>query len=97
MNKAARRRVYASRRWKAMRRAAAEWTGERCELCGGNAPLRAEGGARGDLDHITPLAEGGAAYDWQNLQWLCLTCHAAKTNPAKYPMPDDWKELLEGA
>ena len=97
MNKEARRRVYASRRWKALRRRYAEATGEACERCGGYAPLRKDGAARGDLDHITGLADGGAAFDARNLQWLCIRCHAKKTNPCKYPMPEDWKELLEGA
>lgn len=31
------------------------------------------------VDHIRPIAQGGARLDQQNLQSLCRTCHAAKT------------------
>ena len=31
------------------------------------------------LDHVKPLALGGAAYDEDNVQTLCIPCHAAKT------------------
>ena len=48
-------------------------------------PLCAHCHARGDvalaveLDHVTPLSQGGAAWDWVNLQGLCLSCHLVKT------------------
>lgn len=32
-----------------------------------------------DVDHIVPLAEGGARHDWANLQSLCHTHHRQKT------------------
>lgn len=32
----------------------------------------------GDCDHITPEAKGGKT-EMENLQWLCRTCHEAKT------------------
>ena len=31
------------------------------------------------VDHIIPISEGGALFDWQNLQSLCISCNAAKT------------------
>jgi 5-methylcytosine-specific restriction protein A len=31
------------------------------------------------VDHIVPLAEGGARYDWDNLQSLCNPHHDQKT------------------
>jgi 5-methylcytosine-specific restriction protein A len=31
------------------------------------------------VDHVIPLAEGGARYDWGNLQSLCAHHHAQKT------------------
>ena len=31
------------------------------------------------VDHITPIAEGGSATDWSNLQGLCDTHHSQKT------------------
>ena len=32
-----------------------------------------------EVDHITPVANGGAAWDEANLQSLCKSCHSAKT------------------
>ena len=31
------------------------------------------------VDHIVEINKGGAALDWNNLQPLCLSCHAKKT------------------
>lgn len=31
------------------------------------------------VDHITPIKEGGALYDWDNLQSLCHSHHNKKT------------------
>lgn len=31
------------------------------------------------LDHIIPLSQGGAPYDTDNLQALCVKCHNQKT------------------
>lgn len=44
-------------------------------------PICADCGRRlsEQVDHITPLTEGGAPYDRENLQGLCADCHAAKT------------------
>ncbi|WP_100483069.1 HNH endonuclease [Mycobacteroides abscessus] len=33
-----------------------------------------------DVDHMTPLAEGGAKYDPRNFMFLCDDHHKAKTN-----------------
>ena len=30
-------------------------------------------------DHIKPLKDGGARFDWANLQGLCVPCHNSKT------------------
>lgn len=32
-----------------------------------------------DVDHVTPIANGGAELDQSNLQSLCHTCHSQKT------------------
>lgn len=32
-----------------------------------------------DVDHITPLADGGAKHDFANLQGFCKSCHSKKT------------------
>ena len=41
-----------------------------CEHCGKVAV---------DVDHITPIKQGGAQYDPANLQTLCRRCHNIKT------------------
>lgn len=32
-----------------------------------------------DVDHIIERKDGGADYDWANLQTLCKSCHSTKT------------------
>lgn len=44
--------------------------GWRCTLCGDNRDLT--------VDHITPLARGGAMTDMSNLQTLCMRCNRKK-------------------
>lgn len=34
-------------------------------------------------DHIKPINQGGAKYDLENLQRLCLKCHAKKSATEK--------------
>ena len=41
-----------------------------CRMCGRPAVL---------VDHITPIRDGGAILDDDNLQSLCRACHDAKT------------------
>ena len=35
------------------------------------------------VDHIIEIKDGGAVWDWDNLQGLCNCCHAAKTGEEK--------------
>lgn len=54
-----------------------------CQACGRVTDKR-----EGEVDHRTPLAEGGSD-DAENLQWLCIECHRLKTqreNGQRYPM-----------
>lgn len=44
-----------------------------CRACG-----RATDKREGEVDHRTPLGEGGSDAD-SNLQWLCIECHRLKT------------------
>ena len=61
--------------WQKFRRAYAARVPAVCVRCG--AALESKLMA---LDHITPLEQGGARFDENNLQWLCVSpCHNAKT------------------
>jgi len=31
------------------------------------------------VDHVVPIKNGGARFDWDNLQALCVACHNRKT------------------
>jgi 5-methylcytosine-specific restriction protein A len=49
-----------------------------CAICGG---------AAAQVDHIVPIAKGGARMDANNLRALCASCHATKTRlQSKAPM-----------
>jgi 5-methylcytosine-specific restriction endonuclease McrA len=50
----------------------------RCVTCGS---------AASQVDHIQPLAEGGALLDPSNCQALCVSCHSKKTRRQSRPMP----------
>lgn len=61
--------VYQSKRWKELR----VWYRMHNPLC-----VQC-GDAMYVVDHITPMSQGGAAWDVDNLQSLCRRCHDAKT------------------
>jgi 5-methylcytosine-specific restriction endonuclease McrA len=31
------------------------------------------------VDHVKPIAEGGAPFERSNLQGICISCHSTKT------------------
>ena len=58
--------------WARLRRTVLVRDGYRCQACGRAGRL--------EVDHIVPLANGGAATDLENLQALCgRPCHRDKT------------------
>ena len=57
-------------RWKRMRRLAKHSLNYWCARCGAGEPL--------ELDHIINTRSGGSD-DMDNLRWLCVPCHKAKT------------------
>ena len=59
------------RRWRRVRVAYLRSQGWRCERCKQRPPTASELHAH----HIQPLAEGGALYEWSNLEALCEPCH----------------------
>lgn len=69
---AERRGVYTSRRWKGLRTLVFKQQGGKCAVpdCYNLAT---------DLDHVTPLRDGGDPYDRANLQGLCKKHHSSKT------------------
>ncbi len=66
---------YSSRAWRRVRGAykAAHPVCEECEKNGKVTPMKA-------VDHIKPRREGGADFDWDNLQSLCQRCHDQKSS-----------------
>lgn len=62
------RSIYNSKRWKMLRR-------RRLFL----DPLCSCGEIATDVDHITPIEEGGEPFGLENTQSLCKSCHSVKT------------------
>lgn len=53
---------------------------EACKACGGSLLEVWEA----EIDHITPVALGGAVWDYENLQTLCKQCHKWKTRVDRF-------------
>ena len=79
------------RQWARVRLKVLDRDGWRCQTCGKVGRL--------EVDHITPLVDNGAVYDWDNLQTLCRGCHIAKTRAEQLGKPpsrevQDWQRYL---
>lgn len=63
------------RPWRRVRDQVMRRDGNLCQPChrAGRLTLATE------VDHITPLSQGGADLDQANLEAICATCHGAKT------------------
>jgi 5-methylcytosine-specific restriction protein A len=48
-----------------------------CAMCEAEAPPRLRPAVH--VDHIVPLRDGGAPFDWSNLRSLCHSHHSAVT------------------
>lgn len=71
-----------SGRWRTLKRQVHRRDNGCCYRCGIPEAelLRDDPEAEGlELDHITPIAEGGAAEDLDNLGLICTTCHETKS------------------
>lgn len=79
------------RRWEAVRQRVLQRDGWRCRDCGKAGRL--------EVDHVTPLEVGGAAYDETNLAARCGDCHRRKTltEQGRVPGPraQAWAALVE--
>ena len=67
-------RLYYTQRWKRYRKAVLSRQGGICEHCNDTPPDHML-----HLDHIQPLAQGGEPFNDDNIQVLCVSCHAKKT------------------
>lgn len=63
--------IYKTEQWKAVRYQAKCRDKWKCVQCGTRGRL--------EVDHITPLRNGGLPFDLDNLQSLCGGCHSRKT------------------
>lgn len=64
------KRIYGSKRWKVLRArilADRPW----CEECQTEPATQ--------VDHVTPLSQGGAPFDAANLRAVCRPCHGRKS------------------
>lgn len=68
-------RGYCSEAHKAWRLRVLTRDGWQCRACGRVCDDKREAHA----DHIVPITEGGARYDVDNGQTLCVRCHGSKT------------------
>lgn len=67
-------------RWSALREQVFRRDSYRCAECG---VQHVEFKGQLQADHIIPLAEGGAAFDINNLRTLCTSCHIGITSAYK--------------
>jgi 5-methylcytosine-specific restriction enzyme A len=84
-----RRKVYGDRRWRVARTAVLRRDGA-CVECGATKNL--------SVDHVVPVAEGGASFDIANLRTLCLPCHGRRDGrrAGRAIRADDDEELCGG-
>ena len=79
------------RRWRALRQFVLTRDGYRCQSCHRAA-------ARFEVDHITPVSQGGDWWAAENAQLLCRNCHFFKSNLERIkpnPERDAWREYFE--
>lgn len=71
-----RQHIPSARPWERVRKQVLVRDDYRCKLCGayGN-----------EVDHMQPIAAGGAVLDPANLQTLCRNCHIEKTTEENTP------------
>lgn len=67
--------VYNGQRWRKVRLLALAKSNGLCVIClAKGLTVQAK-----EVDHTLPISQGGAVYDLDNLQGLCVTCHARKS------------------
>ena len=84
--------VIRSPRWKAVRLQVKQRDGFKCVSCGAHGRL--------ECDHIKPVrTHPELAFDPENLQTLCITCHSRKTRQEVgldeiHPERAAWRDLI---
>ncbi len=68
--------IYQSKKWRDLRQDAIIRDGFKCTNCDTIIGLKHRDHV---VDHIIEIEDGGAAYDLENLQTLCMSCHNKKT------------------
>lgn len=88
------RGIYRSSAWRIVRYRVMDRDGWRCVLCGKSGRL--------EVDHIQPVAAGGAPFDEGNLRTVCRGCHIGVTatenrKNRKAPPPERaaWDRLVQ--
>lgn len=85
--------IVTSKRWPSLRLLALRRDGFKCRSCGARGRL--------EVDHIKPVrTHPEAAWDLDNLQSLCVRCHARKTRieiglGKIYPDREAWRIALK--
>lgn len=85
-------KVRRTKRWRVLRMAIVERDGFACVSCGATGRL--------EVDHITPVRDApDRAFDPDNLQSLCASCHTRKTriecgHPPASEARQRWAELV---
>ena len=86
-------RVTRSKRWKGLRLQALRRDGWQCVSCGARGRL--------EVDHVVPVRDAPErAFDLENLQCLCASCHTRKTrlecgHPDLSPARRAWREFVK--
>ena len=85
--------IYADPQWRWVRQVVLKRDGWQCVEC-------KRGGAAGlEVHHKTGIAAGGAAFDTENLQTLCVKCHRRRHRKRRKLSAGqrDWQRLVAEA
>ena len=80
------RGIYSAPRWRALRLEVLRGFGWRCQRCNRFAD---------EVHHLVRLADGGAAFDKDNLQAVCRRCHLDEhLDPDERRHRREWRGLV---
>jgi len=73
-------KIYQSPKWRATRRLVLDRDEHLCQECTRNGFIAVTGRT---VDHILPIKSGGSVFGLNNLEVLCDSCHARKSQSEK--------------